>query len=198
MFQIPILQWFLSIPLSTSMYFSYDFSHFPKPTLAISFLPICYNKAITGKDVYDAFFVTEQWKPPWQSGPQIAHRSPCSRHAQGLLRGSIAFRGFPGGSVVKNLTAVRERWVWSLGQKIPWSREWPPTPVFLPGEFHGQRRPVGSMGSERVGHDWTTNTNYSSYEYSLTTSTKDSQVALVVKSLAANAGDVRDMGLIPG
>ena len=23
--------------------------------------------------------------------------------------------------------------------KIPWSREWLPTPVFLPGEFHGQR-----------------------------------------------------------
>ena len=21
----------------------------------------------------------------------------------------------------------------------PWRREWPPTPVFLPGEFHGQR-----------------------------------------------------------
>ena len=23
---------------------------------------------------------------------------------------------------------------------IPWRREWLPTPVFLPGEFHGQRR----------------------------------------------------------
>ena len=23
--------------------------------------------------------------------------------------------------------------------KIPWRREWLPTPVFLPGEFHGQR-----------------------------------------------------------
>ena len=27
--------------------------------------------------------------------------------------------------------------------KIPWRREWQPTPVFLPGEFHGQRRLVG-------------------------------------------------------
>ena len=26
-------------------------------------------------------------------------------------------------------------WVW----KIPWRRAWKPTPVFLPGEFHGQR-----------------------------------------------------------
>ena len=27
--------------------------------------------------------------------------------------------------------------------KIPWRREWLPTPVFLPGEFHGQRRLAG-------------------------------------------------------
>ena len=27
--------------------------------------------------------------------------------------------------------------------KIPWSRKWQPTPVFLPGKFHGQRRLVG-------------------------------------------------------
>ena len=27
--------------------------------------------------------------------------------------------------------------------KIPWRREWPPTPVFLFGESHGQRSLVG-------------------------------------------------------
>ena len=27
--------------------------------------------------------------------------------------------------------------------KIPWKRKWQPTPVFLPGKFHGQRRLVG-------------------------------------------------------
>ena len=26
---------------------------------------------------------------------------------------------------------------------IPWRREWLPTPVFLPGESHGQRRLMG-------------------------------------------------------
>ena len=30
-------------------------------------------------------------------------------------------------------------WVW----KIPWRRAWQPTPVFLPGESHGQRSLVG-------------------------------------------------------
>ena len=28
-----------------------------------------------------------------------------------------------------------DTWVW----KIPWRGEWQPTPVFLPGEFHGQK-----------------------------------------------------------
>ena len=31
-------------------------------------------------------------------------------------------------------------WIWSLYGKIPWRRKWEPTPVFLPGESHGQRR----------------------------------------------------------
>ena len=43
--------------------------------------------------------------------------------------------------------------------KIPWRRKWQPTPVFLPGEFHGQRSLAGSkwVGWQRVGHDWVTN-----------------------------------------
>ena len=45
--------------------------------------------------------------------------------------------------MVKNLAAMQETWVWSLVRKIPWRREWPPTPVFLPGESHGQRSLAG-------------------------------------------------------
>ena len=51
---------------------------------------------------------------------------------------------FSGGSVVKNLPAkagdsgdVGSIW------KILWRRKWQPTPVFLPGKFHGQRSLVG-------------------------------------------------------
>ena len=37
---------------------------------------------------------------------------------------------------------------WEIGfdlwvGKIPWRRKWLPTPVFFPGEFHGQRSLVG-------------------------------------------------------
>ena len=43
-------------------------------------------------------------------------------------------------------------------RKIPWRRKWQPTPVFLPGKFHGQRSlaKLQSMGSQRVGHYWET------------------------------------------
>jgi len=39
--------------------------------------------------------------------------------------------------------------------KIPWRREWLPTPVFLPGKFHGQKELGGlqSMRWQRVRHD---------------------------------------------
>ena len=41
--------------------------------------------------------------------------------------------------MVKNLPAMQETQVQSVGQEDPWRREWLPTPVFLPGESHGQR-----------------------------------------------------------
>ena len=44
--------------------------------------------------------------------------------------------------MVKNLPTVWETQVQSLS-KNPWKRERQPTPVFLPGEFHGQRSLAG-------------------------------------------------------
>ena len=56
--------------------------------------------------------------------------------------------------MVKNLPAVQEIWLHSLGGKIPWRWAWQPTPVFLPGELHGPwtEEPGGlqSVGSQRV------------------------------------------------
>ena len=45
---------------------------------------------------------------------------------------------------VKNLPAMQETWVWSLGWEGHLEkREWLPTQGFLPGEFHGQRSLAG-------------------------------------------------------
>ena len=54
---------------------------------------------------------------------------------------------FPGGASGKEPTCQcrrhkRRRFHLWVG-KIPWRRRWQPTPVFLPGECHGQRSLVG-------------------------------------------------------
>ena len=62
----------------------------------------------------------------------------------------------PVAQVVKNLPAMQETRVPSLGQEDPWRRKWQPTLVFLPGESHGQRSLLGysPWGRKRVRHDW--------------------------------------------
>ena len=68
------------------------------------------------------------------------------------------------GQMVKNPPVVLETRVRSLGlpgtpsqgspRKIPWRRERPPTPVFLPGESRTEEPGrLQSMGLQRVGHD---------------------------------------------
>ena len=56
--------------------------------------------------------------------------------------------------IVKNLPAMWEIQVQSLGQEDSLEKGWQPTPVFLPGKPHGQRSLVGySPWSHRVRHD---------------------------------------------
>ena len=56
--------------------------------------------------------------------------------------------GFPSGSGGKvaqmvGLAAMQETQVRFLGWEDPLEKEWQPTPVFLPGESHGQRNLEG-------------------------------------------------------
>jgi len=45
--------------------------------------------------------------------------------------------------MVNNPPATWETWLPILLRKIPWRREWLPTLVFWPGEFHEQSSLVG-------------------------------------------------------
>ena len=45
--------------------------------------------------------------------------------------------------MVNNLPAMRKSGFNPWVGKIPWKREWQPTPIFLLGEFHGQRSLAG-------------------------------------------------------
>ena len=50
---------------------------------------------------------------------------------------------FPGVQMVKNLPSTRETQVGSLGWEDPLEKGMATTPVFLPGDFQGQRSLVG-------------------------------------------------------
>ena len=71
--------------------------------------------------------------------------------------------GFPGGSDGKESTCNAGELGLVPGLvKIPWRRTWQPTPVFLPGEAHGQRSLAGcspwgrkeSDTTERLSTPW--------------------------------------------
>ena len=57
-------------------------------------------------------------------------------------------------NVPANARDVKRRGFDSWVGKIPWRRVWQSTPIFLPGESHGQRSLAGySPWGHRVEHD---------------------------------------------
>ena len=92
--------------------------------------------------------------------PQIYWSNIDIHQQRPFMRVCTSFHeSFPGGACGKESVCQCRRckshefdpWV----GKIPWKRKWQPTPVFLPGGFHGQRSLVGySPWGHRVGHDW--------------------------------------------
>ena len=89
---------------------------------------------------------------PWPVEEKHEASFPQCHFGPWLLGTSLLFRCMPRRSeaslvaqTVKNPPAMRETWVphpWV--EKMPWRRAWQqPTPVFLPGESHGQRSLVG-------------------------------------------------------
>ena len=59
------------------------------------------------------------------------------------MRVSVPKQDLPVAQMVKNLPAMPEIQVQSLGWEDPWRREQQPTPVFLPGESYGERTLAG-------------------------------------------------------
>ena len=68
---------------------------------------------------------------------------------------NIKAKGFPGGSVVKNLPAVLETWVLSLGWEDPLEKEVATHSSTLVWKILWMEEPgrLQSMGSHKVGHD---------------------------------------------
>ena len=72
----------------------------------------------------------------------------------GYLGKIICCMGFPSGPLVKNPPA-NSGGTRDLVGRIPWSRKWLPTPVFLPGKSHGQRSLAGHCPWGRNESDMT-------------------------------------------
>ena len=114
----------------------------------------------------------------FQSSPKCKAEAFCStlRVAPSRLTwvsGSRAYSGYfecclsngiPGGSVVKNPPATQKTWVRSLGWKIPWRRNWEPTPVFSLGKSHGEKSLAGYSPWGRKELDTTKQLTFSHFQ----------------------------------
>ena len=69
-------------------------------------------------------------------------------------------KGFPGSSEAKRLPVMRKSWVRSMGHEDPLEEE--PTPVFLPGKFHGRRSLIGYSLWDRKESDTTEQHHFTS------------------------------------
>ena len=74
-------------------------------------------------------------------------------HLEGILKIVNTDRGFPG---KEPACQCRRRGFDSWLRKVPWRRKWQPTPVFLPGESHGQRTLAGysPWGRKELNMTW--------------------------------------------
>ena len=73
-----------------------------------------------------------------------------------LSSSSIHSRNFPVAHTIKNLLAMQETRVWSLGQEDPLEKGMATHSSILAWRISETEEPGGlpSMGSHRVGHDW--------------------------------------------
>ena len=78
--------------------------------------------SLQSKGLWSVFSSTTIWK----------HQFLSTRPSLDFLCGSV-----------KNLPTMQETLSNPWVRKIPWRRAWQHTPVFLPGESHGQRSPAG-------------------------------------------------------
>ena len=80
----------------------------------------------------------------WSSGLMLSFLVLVLGFRAGDLQATRAHLGSPRSSNSKESACICRRPVFNpCVRKIPWRRKWLPVPVFLPGEFRGQRNLAG-------------------------------------------------------
>ena len=98
-----------------------------------------------------------QWKcRVLTTGPPGKSLTIFWEHHLLILVSAKDYIGFPGGSVVKNPSAMRETPVWSQGQEDPPEKEMTTHSSILAWRILWTEEPGGlqTIGSQRVGCDW--------------------------------------------
>ena len=96
-------------------------------------------------------------RPPALGGRSLSHWT-TRKSLYGHLKGNMQKCGFPGGLVVKNLPAIQEMQVRTLGQEDPLEKEMATHSSILAWKIPWTEEPreLWSIGSHRVRHDWVT------------------------------------------
>ena len=97
--------------------------------------------------------------PPSRGGKPVFYHLLSDRNTQ----------GFPGAQVIKNLPAMQEIWVQSLGREDPLEKEMAAHSIILVWRIPWTEEPGGlhSIGSQRVRHNRVTNTHTGIHRLSL-------------------------------
>ena len=127
----------------------------------------CIKPGLATRFIYDIIHVSMPFSQIIPPSPSPTESKDCSIHQclfcclvmathSSTLAWKIPWMEEPGRLQSMGSLRVKHDWATSLYffTFMHWRRKWQLTPVFLPGEFHGQR----NLGSQRVRHDWVTNT----------------------------------------
>ena len=108
--------------------------------------PACYLYEVNDQLIFDKQI--KNWMH--KVHPQFANLR-CAMSSQGASQAVLAVKK-PACQCRRRKRCGFDPWV----GKIPWRRAWQPTPVFLPGESHGQKSLVSykSIVLLRVRYDW--------------------------------------------
>ena len=133
----------------------------PLPLPCSPALSLSQHQSLTG--------VNKSWQynaPSWTHHPAPTFINSWPILFSCSICSPCSLPGFPGGSVVKKICLpVWEMQIRPWIGKIPWRRKWQPTPVFLPGKFHGQRFLAGySLWGRK---SWTRLSNWTTISWTI-------------------------------
>ena len=92
-----------------------------------------------GSDGRESACNAGDWRRKWQPTPVFLPRESCGQRSLGAAVHRVAQSPTRLKRLSMHAGMGFDHWV----RKIPWRREWQPTPVFLPEESHEQRSLIG-------------------------------------------------------